>query len=100
MRKHYRIVSTPRFIIFLVLCVLLIIYITSSVTGSYDADGLTEQTYKCVIVESGDTLWDIACEYCDDDTDVRDMVRMIIDINSLTGSSIRSGEKLLVPVLL
>lgn len=100
MRKRYRIVSTPRFITFLVLCVLFIIYITSSVTGSYDAEGLTEETYACVFVESGDTLWDIASQYCDDDTDVRDMVRIIRDVNSLTGSNIRSGQVLLVPEML
>ena len=63
MRKHYKIVSTPRFITFLVICALVIIYATAAVTGASDVQGLTEQKYTTVAVCEGDTLWGIAREY-------------------------------------
>ena len=95
MRKHYKIVSTPRFITFLVICALVIIYATAAVTGASDVQGLTEQKYTTVAV--CDTLWDIAREYGAPETDVRDTIDEICHINSITASSLKPGDILLVP---
>ena len=97
MRKHYKIVSTPRFITFLVICALVIIYATAAVTGASDVQGLTEQKYTTVAVCEGDTLWDIAHEYGAPETDVRDTIDEICHINSITASSLKPGDILLVP---
>ena len=97
MTRHYRIVSTPRFITFLVICALFIIYITASFTGAYNADGATRQTYTSVKVEAGDTLWDIAREYGDPQEDVRDTVDAICMANDITASTLRAGDTILVP---
>ena len=100
MRKHYKIVSTPRFITFLVICALVIIYATTAVTGASDVQGLTEQKYTTVAVCEGDTLWGIAREYGAPETDVRDTIDEICHINSITASSLKPGDILLVPVAL
>ena len=97
MRKHYKIVSTPRFITFLVICALVIIYATAAVTGASDVQGLTEQKYTTVAVCEGDTLWDIAREYGAPETDVRDTIDEICNINSITASSLKPGDIILVP---
>lgn len=97
MHKHYRIVSTPRFITFLVICALIIIYATAMISGAYNAQGLTEQTYTTVTVGEGDTLWEIATEYGSPETDVRNTIGTICQINSITASDLRPGDILLVP---
>lgn len=97
MRKHYKIVSTPRFITFLVICALVIIYATAAVTGASDVQSLTEQKYTTVAVCEGDTLWGIAREYGAPETDVRDTIDEICHINSITASSLKPGDIILVP---
>lgn len=97
MHKHFRIISTPRFITFLVICAVMIIYITASVVGLYNAHSLTEQTYTTVKVSEGDTLWSIACEYGDSKTDVRKTINDICELNSITSGSIKDGDIILVP---
>lgn len=97
MRKHYKIVSTPRFITFLVICALIIIYATMLISGTYAAEGLTEPSYAQIHVNEGDTLWDIACEYGPDGTDVRKTVDTICKINGITASSLKPGDIILVP---
>lgn len=97
MHKHYRIISTPRFITFLVICALIIIYATAMISGVYNAEGLTEQTYTTVTVGEGDTLWNIAREYSSSETDVREAIDTICSINSITASSLRAGDILLIP---
>lgn len=97
MRKHYRIVSTPRFITFLVICALILIYATAMISGAYNAQGLTEQTYTTVTVGEGDTLWEIASEYTAPGTDVRNTIENICKINSITASSLKAGDMILVP---
>ncbi len=97
MRKHYRIVSTPRFITFLVICALIIIYATAMISGASNAQSLTEQTYTTVTVGEGDTLWEIAREYGTPETDVRDTVNTICKVNSITASDLKPGDIILVP---
>lgn len=97
MRKHYRIVSTPRFITFLVICALIIIYATAMISGASNAQSLTEQTYTTVTVGEGDTLWEIAREYTTPETDVRSTIDTICRINSITAGDLKAGDILLIP---
>ena len=54
-----------------------------------------EKQYKTIYVDSGDTLWSIAKDYYDE-TDVRNRVSEIKEINNLANSSIREGQELLL----
>ena len=100
MKKRYRIVSAPRFITFIAVLILLTIYLTLTVSGAYNAEGLTEQTYANICVESGDTLWEIAREYTGSDEDIRVTVEKICNVNGITASTLRAGEYILVPEVL
>ncbi|HHT93214.1 MAG TPA: LysM peptidoglycan-binding domain-containing protein [Clostridiaceae bacterium] len=53
-------------------------------------------TYKTVVVEQGDTLWDLAKEYYPD-TEVRRAVNELKKINNLKDSIIYEGQSLKVP---
>lgn len=50
-----------------------------------------------VTVHSGDTLWEIASEYCPEDMDKRKYIHIIQDDNGC-GADIRSGDVLTVRV--
>ncbi|MBQ8164700.1 MAG: LysM peptidoglycan-binding domain-containing protein [Clostridia bacterium] len=60
-----------------------------------NADAQTE--YSELIVENGDTLWSIAKENFPD-SDPRDVIQEIREINGLDGFTIYSGKVLLIPV--
>ncbi len=62
----------------------------------------TDQTHhpegRTVVVEPGDTLWDIAASVAPSE-DPRDVISQIVDLNSLTDEgSIRVGQPLYVPL--
>ncbi|HET7736917.1 MAG TPA: LysM peptidoglycan-binding domain-containing protein [Nocardioidaceae bacterium] len=50
-----------------------------------------------VVVGDGDTLWDIASVYAEEG-ETREMIRRIVEFNSLTSTTIHSGQELAVPV--
>ena len=57
--------------------------------------GSTTEEYVSVYVCKGDTLWSIAKDYYDE-TDIRNRVSEIKEINNLSNSSIREGQELLL----
>ena len=52
--------------------------------------------YKCIEVQEGDTLWDIASAYADEDTSVKAYVKELKEINHLDSDSIQEGSYLTV----
>ena len=52
--------------------------------------------YKSIEVQEGDTLWDIASAYADEDTSVRAYVKELKKINHLDSDSIQEGSYLTV----
>ena len=58
-----------------------------------------ESTCLTIQVQSGDTLWQLASAAVDTDTDVRDTVHSMIEINHLAGNEdIYPGQLLQIPV--
>ena len=57
--------------------------------------GSTTEEYVSGYVCKGDTLWSIAKDYYDE-TDIRNRVSEIKEINNLKNSSIREGQELLL----
>ncbi len=49
------------------------------------------------VVMSGETLWSIASTITDPGDDVRSTIRLVMDINDLETSSLRAGQRLLIP---
>ena len=97
MRKHYRITSAPRFITFIIICSLILIYGIMSIVGMYNANGLTAESYHEVHIMPGDTLWDIASEYNTDGRDIREVVYDICEINDISAYTLEAGDTILVP---
>lgn len=52
---------------------------------------------KVVLVDSGDTLWDIAESVKRKGLDTREAIQRIKERNDLTSSSLRSGDRLIIP---
>jgi len=57
------------------------------------------EEYIEVVVQEGDTLWQIARRYSGPEVDARKMVDMIRDVNDLSTAVVRPGQVLKVPVL-
>jgi len=98
MIKKYRIKSKFRFTLFLTIAILMVISITGTMIGANNAESLTKPTYSEIIVESGDTLWNLAQEFGPDDKDVREVVFEICKINNVSADSIYPGQTIRIPV--
>ncbi len=64
----------------------------SRTSADFEADPIQ------ITVRRGDSLWSIAEEYCPEGKDLRNFVYEIKKENSLSGSSLSIGQKILVPV--
>jgi hypothetical protein len=51
-----------------------------------------------VVVGEGDTLWGIAADAAGPDTDIRELVHDIEELNSLPGPSLVVGQEIAVPI--
>lgn len=61
-------------------------------------NGYREKYFTSVEIEEGDTLWSISEEYMSPEYKDRDeFIDEIRQMNHITGSMIRAGEKLLIP---
>ena len=97
-RKKYRIKSKFRFITSLIVMFGILIGGFNIITGSDTSLALTKPQYTEVTVCYGDTLWEIADTYKDDDTDPRRAVYEICKANDISASDLTPGMVILVPV--
>lgn len=94
MNKKYVLKNKNRFYLFVIMVTMIItsIALIANVQG---AD--TAEEYATVMVEQGDTLWDLAGEY-NNTRDLRQYIRKIEKINQLTDSLIYEGDILKMPL--
>ncbi|MZQ75637.1 MAG: LysM peptidoglycan-binding domain-containing protein [Peptoclostridium sp.] len=52
-----------------------------------------------IVVMEGDTLWDIAQKNMSEDTDIRDYICQIQELNDMDGANLIPGETIMVPLL-
>ncbi|MCI8284751.1 MAG: LysM peptidoglycan-binding domain-containing protein [Firmicutes bacterium] len=99
MHKHYKIVSLPRFIIFILVCIIIIVCVAVIFVKSakITKEPSRIETYKNVRIVSGDTLWNISKNYSDNGTDVRKVVYDICRINNINSDEINPGDMIIVP---
>ena len=51
-----------------------------------------------MVIQKGDTIWDIAKEYKAEGQKTEQMVDAIYEVNGLKTANIRTGENIIVPV--
>lgn len=54
--------------------------------------------HDTVFVNAGDTLWSIAKNNMPENSDIREYISELKSLNELNGSSIRTGQKLILPL--
>ena len=96
--KTYKIKSSSRFTLFIVFVILFFIMASNTIIGLNDASSLTQTEYVEVTVQAGDTLWNIAKIYNNDENDIRKSVYMICRINDIAAHELKAGQKLVIPV--
>lgn len=98
MKKHYKIVKPFRFFVFILICVLIIAFAASTIIGLNKASAATVNTYRQVVIQTNDTLWNIAEEYCSDDIDIRDYILDVCEINDIYVNNLQAGDVIFVPI--
>lgn len=98
-KPKYRIVNRKRFNIFIISIVSIIIAIVSLFINNDDAhSSIHKYMYKEVIVNKGDTLWNIALKNMPKGYDVRKMVYEIRKFNNMDSADIYPGEIIKIPI--
>lgn len=97
-RRRYRIRSKFRFVTFIVILALMIIGGINFATGLGESQATTVDEYTTYIVGYGDTLWDIADQFRDDRTDVRQAIFVISEVNDINAEDLVPGMELMIPV--
>lgn len=94
--RHYQICWGK--VALLVIVFLVLVTVGSSMVNAADASSQTrERTYATISIKSGDTLWDIASQYADNNhMSVNDYIDELIQINQLPTTQINYGQKLIV----
>ncbi len=93
MKRKYVLKNRKRFFTF----VMTLTVLFSLLVFAAAANGAGFEEYDTVVVERGDTLWDLAKRYCSD-TDIRHYIEMIKTANDMTDSMIYEGDMLRMPV--
>ncbi|NLV35149.1 MAG: LysM peptidoglycan-binding domain-containing protein [Clostridiaceae bacterium] len=94
MKRRYVLKNKGRFYIF-VMMVTIILSSISLLNFSQSADA--GQSYTTVVVERGDTLWDLAKQY-NDKGDLRQYIKKIEEANHINDSMIYEGDVLKMPM--
>jgi nucleoid-associated protein YgaU len=96
-QKAYRICSRRRFASFL-LIVVAVVFSAGFLIAGKPVRAIETPTYTEVEIRAGDTLWQIAAEYKNDDTDIRRLLYDICRINDVRADKLQPGRTILIPV--
>ncbi len=97
MKKKYRIKSKFRFILFLTVVLIALFSFAGTAFGMTDSECLTKDSYTQVLIQSGDTLWDLASQFGPTDQDTRAVIYEICQINDISADQIYPGQTILIP---
>ena len=78
---------------------MIIIFAGISIVGAADAQAADIKTYRQVVIQEDDNLWNIVERYNPDASiNVRDAVYDIYDINDIDADDIQPGDTIFVPI--
>ena len=98
-KHHYRIANPFRFFVFILICMMIIVFAGISIVGAADAQAADIRTYRQVVIQEDDNLWNIVERYNPDaNINVRDAVYDIYEINDIDANDIQPGDEIFVPI--
>ena len=98
-RHHYKIVNPFRFFVFVLICIMMLIFAGYSLIGAANADAAAVRTYRQVVIQEDDNLWSIVERYNPDaNINVRNAVYDIYEINDIDANDVQPGDKIFVPI--
>lgn len=98
-KHHYRIVDPVRFFIFVLICIMILVFAGYTLIGASDAEAAAVKTYAQVTIQDGDNLWSLVERYNEDaDINTRDVIYEIYDINGIDADDIHPGDVIFIPV--
>lgn len=95
--KKNRVVFSLVTIIVLVVTIMCSVRFVVSAKSDKSASDINTY-YQSVRVESGDTLWSIASEYCPDTKEITDYIEEIKSINSIKNELIKAGDYIIISI--
>jgi hypothetical protein len=98
-KHHYRIAKPFRFFVFILICIMTIVFAGYSIVGAADAQATDVRTYRQVVIQEDDNLWNLVERYNPDaNINVRDAVYDIYEINDIDADDIQPGDTIFVPI--
>lgn len=99
-RHHYYRIANPfRFFIFVLVCIMVITFAGISIVGAADAEATDIRTYRQVVIQENDNLWNLVERYNPDaNINIRDAVYDIYEINDIDADDIQPGDEIFIPV--
>ena len=111
--KRYRIKAKGNFALLVVLIIVFIMMISNALSGANAFDnmirwehkeimayqnGSLQWEYVKIIVEHGDTLWNIASKYMTNNIDIRRAVHILCRFNGIYAHELKAGQTLRIPI--
>lgn len=93
--KKYKIINKFRFGTTLVLLSIVLSIILFSII--VDAKDTSKELSVPVVVESGDTLWELSRKYNNNSNDIRDYISKVIGLNKMKSANIKAGQMIYFP---
>ena len=56
------------------------------------------QVYESVVIQEGDTLWDLALQYAPEEQDIRSYIQEVRELNHMTSDQIHAGQSIILPM--
>ena len=100
MKNVVRFISTKKIFIIagIILVTVLYILISHKDSPATSASNASKKYYKCITIEEGDTLWEIANEYKTEEyASTQDYIDEVLAMNNLNTDVIVDGTNLLIP---
>ena len=92
--------NSPKTLLFIFVSLAVIIFISISsiliVNAAEQNNQSSHKYYTSIVINSSDTLWDIAQEYNSGSCDIRTYINDIKKLNNMTSDTIYAGQSLIV----
>lgn len=93
--NKYKIVNRFRF--YTAISLILIAIFASMLFVIVNAKSTSNEILVPVYISYGDNLWNLSAKYADSNTDIRNYIHKVMDINNLKDATLHPGDVLMFP---